>query len=169
MKRFLSVVLTIWLGLLPLAAAAAPEPVTLEAMTHTSAEVTVLRPDGSEARYSPADLEALPTYRLRTTTPWREVPAAFDGVLLADLLAANGLDTVDAIEVTAENEYAVTIPREIWETLDVLVATRVDGQPHSRRARGPIQFVIDMDSYTASDAAREDYLVWMVARIEPAN
>ena len=75
----------------------------------------------------------------------------------------------EAITVTAENDFEVTIPREIWTELDVLVATRVDGAPHSRRARGPIQFVIEMDSYAASRVVREDHLVWMAARIEAAE
>lgn len=149
--------------------AAAPRPVTLDSIAHASAELTVIGTDGTEARYDPAALEALPTYSLTTTTPWREAPATFEGVLLTDLLAAHGLSEVEAILVTAENDYAVTIPRAVWEELDILVATRVDGQAHTRRARGPIQFVIDMDAYTASEIAREDYMVWMAARIEAAR
>ena len=66
--------------------------------------MTVVRRDGSEIRYSPAALEELPTYRMRTTTPWREEPAEFEGVLLKDILEANGLADVEAINVATENE-----------------------------------------------------------------
>lgn len=151
---------------LPLSGIAAPVSVTLEPMEHMQAELVVARPDGSEMSYTPAALEEFPTYRLRTTTPWRAEPAEFDGVMLRDILAANGLEGVDAILVTAENDFTATLPRALWETVDVVVVTRVDGRPHSRRARGPIQFVIDMDAYEASDVALEDHLVWMAARIE---
>jgi hypothetical protein len=166
MKPVLPFVLAAVVAAMPISACAAPKPVVLESVQHMPAELVVMRPDGSEIRYSPADLEALPTYRLTTTTPWRANPAAFDGVLLSDILEASGLDGAEAILVTAENDFTATIPKAVWQDLDMLVATRVDGQPHTRRARGPIQFVIGMDAYTASGIAREEHLVWMAARIE---
>lgn len=154
------------LGILAASALASPQSVTLEPIEHMAAQLVVVRPDGSETAYSPADLEQLPNYRLRTETPWRAQPADFDGVLLRDILAANGLLEVEAILVTAENDFTATIPRVLWETVDVIVATRVDERPHTRRERGPIQFVIDMDEYQSHDIAEEEHLVWMAARIE---
>ncbi|MFQ1700482.1 hypothetical protein ACJ5NV_07790 [Loktanella agnita] len=149
------------------AIAAELHPVTLEPITHAEAELVLVHPDGHETSYTPETLENFPTYRLRTTTPWRDEPADFDGILLRDLLASAGLDSLDQIRTLAENDYSTTIPRELWENVTVLVATRVDGEPHTRRARGPIQFVIPMDEYTSSPVANESYLVWMAARIQP--
>lgn len=169
MRNFLCAGIAAILTVLPLAITAAPQPVTLVEMTHSAAELTIMGADGTETTYSPAQIETLPTYSLITKTPWRDTPANFEGVLLRDLLAAHGLADASEITVTAENDYTVSIPREIWEELDVLVATRVDGAPHTRRARGPIQFVIDMDSYEAHSGAREDHLVWMAARIAPTK
>lgn len=143
--------------------------VELQPMTHFDAQLVVLGPDGRETTYSPSELERLPTYRLVTTTPWRDVPATFEGVLLADVLKANGLSWVTSILVTAENDYKTAISREVWENVDILVATRVDGKPHSRRARGPIQFVIDADTYASSDLVNESMLVWMAAHIEAGS
>lgn len=150
-----------------LVAAETPVPVVLEPITHTPATLTVVSPDGIEHSYSPADLETLPTYRLTTRTPWRTEPAVFDGILLSDLLDANGMGSVAAIKVTAENDYVAVLPRALWDSLTIVIATRVDGQAHSRRNRGPIQFVIDQDSYQSSDITNESHLVWMAARIEP--
>lgn len=141
--------------------------VDLAPISHVEATLVVVGANGSERAYTPADLEALPTYSLTTSTPWRDEPAEFEGVLLADLLAVNGLNTVESIAVTAENDYKTVIERPLWETVDILVATRVDGRAHSRRARGPIQFVIDMSTFNASDLTSESNLVWMAARIEP--
>lgn len=151
---------------LPLGALAAPVPVVLEPVRHSPAELTVVDPDGGATLYTPASLEAFPAYRLRTTTPWRPEAASFEGVLLTDILAAHGLSDASAILVTAENDFTATIPRALWEAVDILVATRVDGRPHSRRARGPIQFVIHMDEYSQHPLTREEHLVWMAARIE---
>ena len=141
-------------------------PVELAPVTHIDATLVVVGADGTEITYTPAQLEELPTYSLTTRTPWRDKPATFEGVLLKDILATNGIDGANAISVVAENDYATVVPREVWANLDILVATRVNGRPHTRRARGPIQFVIDMDAYTASDVTSESNLVWMAARIE---
>ena len=151
------------------ASAAEPLRVTLEAIEHQRAQLVIVEIDGSTQSYTPAELEALPTYRIVTATPWRDLPAAFDGILLSDLLAAHGLEEVQAIRVTAENDFATTIPREVWMTTPVLLATRVDGRAHSRRERGPIQFVVPAEDYAVSQVLDESHLVWMAARIEPAK
>ena len=150
----------------PIAAPADTVEVELEPIRHHSAELTVVGPDGA-SNYDPASLEALGARRMVTITPWREEPAAFEGVLLADVLEANGLLDVQAIRVIAENDYAVTIPAETWKRWPVLVATRVNGKPHSRRERGPIQFVLPMsDDAAAGDVGMVNSWVWMAARIE---
>ena len=149
------------------ALAGPPVEVELAPIDHAEAELVVVAADGSEQSYSPADLENFPTYRVTTATPWRDEAAEFDGVMLADVLAASELDGLDAIAVTAENDYRTVIDREVWESVDILVATRANGSPLSRRARGPILFVIDMEAFNASDVTSESNLVWMAARIEP--
>ena len=151
------------------AAADDPEPVELEEIALQEAELTFAGPEG-EKTYTPAELEAFGTYRMVTSTPWRDEPAVFEGPLLGALLAAHGLADAPAIRVTAENDYSVVIPREVWSGRPVMVATRVDGKPHNRRARGPLQFVFAMDEEPAlDDQAFEKNWVWMAERIEPAN
>ncbi len=151
---------------LAVSAAAAPQPVELKPMRHKEAQLEVRPGDGSGAVYEPADLENFPTYRVETTTPWRETPAVFEGILLTDLLAAHGLLGAPSIRVTAENDYSAVIAREVWEAAPILVATRVDGRPHSRRERGPIQFIVPSEDYVGSPIVTEDHLVWMAAVIE---
>ena len=142
------------------------QPVELAPIKHASATLTVVASDGTERSYTPAELEAFPTYSLTTTTPWRQEPATFEGVLLTDVLTANGLTNAASVTVTAENDYSTVVDQNTWKGVQILVATRVDGRAHSRRTRGPIQFVIDMDTFTATDLASESTLVWMAARIE---
>ncbi|MEM9578231.1 MAG: hypothetical protein AAF999_14605 [Pseudomonadota bacterium] len=151
------------------AVAAELEQVVLDPIPHADATLVVLAPDGSETSYTPSQLEQFTTYRMTTKTPWRETPATFEGVLLSDVLEAHGLAEMSTIVVTAENDYSTSISRDVIGTVEILVATRVDGKAHSRRARGPIQFVIDAAAYEASGVATESDLVWMAARIEPAD
>jgi len=130
------------------------------------AQLTVIGPKG-ETVYTPQQLEEINFRRLTTVTPWRETPAAFDGVLLTDLLAANGMGEASAISVIAENDYVVEISAEVWKRWPILVATRVNGLAHTRRQKGPIQFILPMSDDRA--AGLEEYQsnwVWMAARIE---
>lgn len=149
--------------------AAEPVPIELNDIRHRSAALEIAGPAGT-ASYSPAELEALGAMRMITKTPWREEEAAFDGVLLSELLDAHGLLDVEAIRVIAENDYAVTIPSAVWRDWPVLVATRVNGRAHSRRERGPIQFILPL-SADANVGLQENvnYWVWMAARIEAAD
>lgn len=140
--------------------------VELAPLNHMDATLVVVGVDGDETTYSPAELEGFTTYSLTTTTPWREESATFEGVLLSDLLAANGLEGVGSILVTAENDYSTVMERELLDSVEILVATRVDGRPHTRRARGPIQFVIEDEVFSTSDLTSESNFVWMAARIE---
>ena len=149
------------------AAAQTPEPSTLSPIEHMDAELVVTGADGSETSYSPAELETLPTYRLRTTTPWREEPADFDGVLLTDLLERHGLLELESIEVLAENDFRTVIPRAVWDSVPVLLATRVNGAALTRRERGPILFVIGAEDFARNPVVSESHLVWMAARIAP--
>ena len=146
-----------------------PKPTELAPIRHADAALIIVAADGQEHSYSPAELEKFSTYSLMTTTPWREQPADFAGVMLSDLLAAHGLDQAAEIRVTAENDYSTTMSRELLSSVPVLVATRVDGKAHSRRQRGPIQFIIDADDYSASPLTSESNFVWMAARIEAAR
>lgn len=174
-SRFLCTALALAIGAFPALAAESRDPgpkyerVTLEPIRHQEASLTLTAADGTAVTFTPAELEALGSWRMITVTPWREAPAVFEGPLLADVLAAGHLDAVDTVEVTAENDYAVTIDRAVWESVPIMVATRVDGKAHSRRARGPIQFVMDMDDYTGSEIAAERHWVWMAATVEPAD
>jgi len=161
---FFSIPVLAWMS--GIVATAGPIEIGHQPMTLNRAELTVVGPQG-EARFSAEDLEEIGFHRLTTITPWRETPAAFDGVLLTDLLAANGLSGASAISVVAENDYTVVIEAETWKRWPILLATRVNGLPHSRRKRGPIQFVLPMsDDQTSGLAEHHNNWVWMAARIE---
>lgn len=151
------------------AQAANVEKVELEPLRHAAATLTVVDASGAETVYTPADIEALGAYRMVTTTPWRSEETVFEGGLLLDLLKKHGLDATGAIRVVAENEFESIIEHSVWEAAPILLATRVEGRPHSRRTRGPIQFVVSMDDYDGSPVIAERHLVWMAARIEPVQ
>ncbi len=170
MSLFLRSFLGCVLGVMSFSFAGA-EPVKIDhqPLDLNRAELVVVGTRGAVS-YAPEELELLGFRRLTTVTPWRDAPAAFDGVLLSDLLAANGLSDVSAINVVAENDYTITLPSEVWKRWPILVATRVNGRPHTRRQRGPIQFILPMSDHAEAGATEQEaYWVWMAARIEPAS
>ena len=147
----------------------AMERVDVGQIRFAEAALTIVGTEG-EKTYDPAALEALGTYTMDTVTPWRDASANFVGVRLVDLLHLHGIADVSAIKVVAENDFAVTIERESWTDHEVMIATRVDGKSHSRRARGPLQFVYNMtDDPTVGATSFEKNWVWMAARIEVAE
>ncbi|MEM1265082.1 MAG: hypothetical protein AAGI50_03610 [Pseudomonadota bacterium] len=151
-------------------ASAAMDRVELPDMVFSPNVTLTLVNDQATETLAVIDLEALGTYRLVTRTPWRDEPAVFEGARLADVLERAGLSDQPAVRITAENDYAVTVTRDIWTTYDALVATRVDGTPHSRRARGPLQIVFDMQRVPETgQSSFEGNWVWMVAHIEAVN
>lgn len=96
-------------------------------------------------RWSMAMLEALPQHSFTTMTPWASQPLQFSGPLLRDVLQA-----VDArgqqLVARALNDYSVQIPWQDAQQHDMLVATRMNGQPMSVRQRGPLFVVYPFDS-----------------------
>lgn len=144
-------------------------PIELESVRYQAATLVVAGING-DVSYDQASLEALGAMRMSTITPWRETMTDFDGVLLQDVLAANGLSGAGKIRVTAENGYATEIESETWKNFPILLATRVNGRAHSRRARGPIQFVLPMSA--SPEVGMDGFLsnwVWMAARIEAVD
>lgn len=169
MPRLLLAVSIAILALVQNASAGPMKKTVLAPIDHVNATLVIVDADGKEVAYSQAELEQFTTYSMTTKTPWREEPATFEGVLLNEVLAASGLGSSVSIVVTAENDYSTVLSDALLREVDILVATRVNGLPHNRRNRGPIQFVIDHEVYEQSALTSESNFVWMAARIEPES
>lgn len=141
--------------------------VELPVIEHMLASLDIETSDGAAMTYTPADLEEFPTYRIETTTPWRDEAAVFDGVLLRDVLEAHDLAELPAVRLVAENDFSTTIERPVWESAPVLIATRVNGEPLTRRQRGPLLIVVPQEEFERHEFILERHLVWMISRIQP--
>lgn len=95
--------------------------------------------------WSLAMLEALPQHSLTTMTPWAPQALHFSGPLLRDVLQTVGAQG-QRLVARALNDYSVQIPMQDALSYDVLVATRMNGQPMSVRQRGPLFVVYPFDS-----------------------
>lgn len=103
------------------------------------------RVDGSSRSFSLAELEALGTQTLTTTTPWHDGKVTFEGVAFArlmDALKAKG----DTAEVTALNAYSIDIPVEDLVRNKAILALKRDGQYMPVSDKGPVFIVYPFDA-----------------------
>lgn len=97
------------------------------------------------ARFDMAMLEALPKASFKTSSPWYQKEALFEGTPLASLLEAVGAQGT-SISAMAINDYAVDIPMEDASVHKALLAYKVDGEYLPVRKKGPLWIVYDFDS-----------------------
>ena len=90
-------------------------------------------------------LQALPASGFDTTTSWTEGKTRFDGVPLKALLDAVGAKGT-TVTATALNNYSVEIPLDVLEDQVPIVAYHINGEPFSRRDKGPLWIVFPYDA-----------------------
>ncbi|KAF0811856.1 hypothetical protein IGB42_03666 [Andreprevotia sp. IGB-42] len=97
------------------------------------------------AAFDDAMLAKLPQTKLTVPTPWYPGPQTFEGPLLRDVLAAAGASG-KVLNLTALNDYIVTIPHDDANRFDVIIARRLNGKPMTVREKGPLFIMYPFDS-----------------------
>lgn len=108
-------------------------------------------------------LMALPKSGFETHTTWTEGAHRFEGVPLKAVLDAVGA-TGGTITATALNNYSVEIPIDAIEDEVPIIAYHIDGEPFSRRDKGPLWIVFP---YDAGEKYQSElvygYSIWQLA------
>ena len=165
MHRFLlSLSLVVGLATLPAAANDMPLP-TGDAVLTISGQIDHMNVEQS-AVFDMAMLQNLPEKTFETTTLWTEGKTTFAGVALADVLEAIGAET-GVIRASAINDYTIEIPVDTVTATAPIIAYEMNGEPMSRRQKGPLWIVYAYDS----DAAfRTEVIfsrsIWQLDRME---
>ncbi len=111
-------------------------------------KVPVLEVTGTSATPLTFDIEALRAIgskEFETSTIWTKGVHRFEGVPLNALLAHLMVEG-QAIEAAAINDYAIQIPMSDALSDGPIIAFAMDGEPMSRRAKGPLWIVYPFDS-----------------------
>lgn len=103
------------------------------------------RPDVRHPGLSVEALEGLPQHTLTTHVPWTKVAHAYRGPLLRDVLKLVGA-TGSSLKTLAWNDYQVVIPVDDVLRYDVIIATRIDGEPVPVRKLGPLLVMYPFDA-----------------------
>lgn len=100
---------------------------------------------GDEAHFDIEMLQELETRVVTTTTTWTEGEHVFTGVPLDALLEALGASGA-TMAATAINDYSVDIPTTDAVEGGPILAYLLDGEPMSRRQKGPLWVIYPFDS-----------------------
>lgn len=116
-----------------------------------------------------AHYASLPQHEFTTSTTWTEGTPTFKGVLLKDLIAAVEA-TGGTINLTALNDYKISMPMADVRDDGPLLAYMMDGKPMSVRDKGPIWLVFPYDD-NADYRTEQTYArsIWQLDRIEFAD
>lgn len=139
---------------------ALPGPHDKVILTVTGAIGRTNAPDRAE--FDLATLEGLGLRELTTWTPWTNGEKEFEGVLARHLMSsldARGSEVIG----TALNDYRIGIPIEDFQSYDVLLATRMYGEPLGIRDKGPIWVVYPWsDNPELNDRVTRRKSVWQL-------
>ncbi len=121
---------------------------------------------GGEINLTLAEIEAMGTARIVTTTPWHDGRTTFEGVPMARFLEAVGAHGTTAY-VQALNDFSIDIPLSDLTRFDAIMAFKTDGNYMEIADKGPLFLVFPYDDVeevrNAQFYARS---VWQIHTIE---
>ncbi len=113
------------------------------------------------------DLATMQQTTVVTETEFTDGKVAFTGPLVRDVLEKLGLDKLETVRFVAANDYYVDIPTSDFAQFPVILAMEADGQPLTRRDKGPLWLMYPISDYAAlKDPIYLRRLIWQVVRIE---
>lgn len=120
------------------------------------------------AAFDAAMLQALPQTDYVTSTPWSNGRVAYRGPRMTDVLAAAGA-TGEGVRLTAINDYSLEATMALIAEHQPILAMSADGVALTRRTKGPLFVMFDLDALPAATATNLfAYCVWQLVRIDVA-
>ncbi|HEY3596605.1 MAG TPA: molybdopterin-dependent oxidoreductase [Paraburkholderia sp.] len=112
--------------------------------------------------FSEAQILALPTHSISTSTSWTP-KSTFTGPLLADILKAVGAYG-DEVELRTYDDYTYTVPVSDTGRYGVIVAYSMNGQRLKVSDFGPLFLIYPRDAYPAElvGALGDSKFIWQI-------
>lgn len=122
--------------------------------------------DGIQHSFTLDALDALPQVAFTTSTIWTDGDITFSGVSLKALLTSVGANGA-TLEMTALNDYAITMPIADLEDAAPIIATRMNGETMPIRDKGPYWVVFPFDqSPKYSTETNYSRSIWQLNRLK---
>jgi hypothetical protein len=131
----------------------------------SSGAILTVRSGETQVVFTRGDLEGLPQTRFRTSTPWTQGIAEFEGVSFADLIKSLS-GRFSKVKATALNDYSATM--NVADILnDGLLAYRFNGEAMTVRNKGPLWIVFPFDANPELKSERfYSKSVWQLKSLE---
>lgn len=151
-------------------ASVAAAALVLAYVTPAQARDTILavtgKVTGGEISLTLAEIEAMGTARIVTTTPWHDGRTTFEGVPMARFLEAVGASGTTAY-VQALNDFSIDIPLSDLIRFDALLAFKSGGHYMELADKGPLFIVFPYDDVEeVRNALFYSRSVWQIHSIE---
>ena len=120
---------------------------------------------GKPVDFTMAELEALGSATIRTTTPWHDGVQTFEGVPMAALMKKVGANG-SLLYVVALNDYSSEVPIADFEEHGVILAYKLNGEYMKVVDKGPLFVMYPFDD--KEELSSELYYtraVWQVRKI----
>ena len=145
-------------------ALASPGPLSLRLSASAASAATEVAA-GEAARFTEAQILALPVSVIVTATDWTPV-SRFEGPLLSEVLKLKP-GQAQTLRVYALNDYAITIPVSDIEKYAPILAHTRNGVRMKRSDFGPLFIVYPRDQYAELRApSMTARMAWQVCRID---
>jgi len=121
---------------------------------------------GGEINLTLAEIEAMGTARIVTTTPWHDGRTTFEGVPMARFLKAVGAYGTTAY-VQALNDFSIDIPLSDLTRFEAIMAFKTDGNYMEIADKGPLFIVFPYDDVEeVRNSLFYSRSVWQIHSIE---
>ena len=123
-------------------------------------------PEDNSVRLDLPALQTLPQVRISTKTPWHDNVHVFEGPLLEDVLAFAGARG-EQLQLTALNDYRITVDFGTLKDYRPILAWQKDGQPMRVRDKGPLWLILPLDDHEVlQHSSYYDLMIWQLNRID---
>ncbi|MBC7949206.1 MAG: hypothetical protein H7Y42_15075 [Chitinophagaceae bacterium] len=113
-----------------------------------------------------AMIEAAGQFEYEVTDPFESVDRVYGGPLMSDLLALWQVpDDATQIEITALDDYVVTVSIKDLRDYPVLFALQQDGEYMPVATRGPAMLVFPYNNFEFEEQIYNDFWAWQIKSI----
>ncbi|MBN2782625.1 MAG: hypothetical protein JXQ66_05235, partial [Campylobacterales bacterium] len=111
--------------------------------------------------------DGLKLYEYNIYNPYEKHTISYGGILFADFLKKYSKDSVKEVNITAIDGYYITIYKEDWGSMKIILATRLDDDYIPISKKGPLMVVFP--EYDAKEKIYQENIskwIWMIRKIE---